>query len=173
MFTNKKDYAIISLYLKWYNTIPLYNEANIVLINIKRKVGLGDMKFSPKKKAKMRKAREKRMSKEFKDMFHYVIPGTKYYVIDQIKINGTIYLLVENLEGKNAIYKIADMLKFVKLSPKRLIQLRNEFIKQEKWKRYSYVTISDNGKVVAQQTINLEFGTSENEIWFMLLLKNE
>lgn len=151
--------------------MPLYNEANIVLMNIKRKARLGDMKFSPRKKAKMRKAREKRMSKEFKNMFHFVIPDTQYYVIDQIKINGTIYLLVENLEGENAIYKIVDILKLVKLSTKKLIRLRNEFNKQEKWDRYSHVTISDDGKVVAQETIKLGFGTGINEAFFTFLQK--
>lgn len=119
------------------------------------------MKFSEKKKAKMRKTRQRRVNRECGNMIgcaisNYDEPIYKV-VIDQAKLDGTQYLLVECSKKDKvvlsaedlrfAIYKIVRLGEYVELSPKRVLEKKGAFSNGGFWRGKHKVYISDDGKV--------------------------
>ena len=119
------------------------------------------MRFSEKKKAKMRKTRQRRVNRECGNMIgccisDYDEPIYKE-VIDQAKLGGEQYLLVECSRDDEtvllaedlefAIYKIIRFDEYVELSPKRVLEKRNAFSNGGFWRKKHKVHISDDGKV--------------------------
>lgn len=119
------------------------------------------MKFSEKKKAKMRKTRQRRVNRECGNMIgccisDYDEPIYKE-VIDQAKLGGEQYLLVECSKDDEmvsfaedlefAIYKIIRFDEYVALSPKRVLEKKNAFSNGGFWRNKHKVHISDDGKV--------------------------
>ena len=106
------------------------------------------MKFSPRKKAKMRKIRLRQIRKSCKNMIGYCIDyDTHIMVIDQATINGVVYLLAHDFNYEYAIYKVLQHWEFVKLSPKKVLHLKSKFENYACWKHYSTISISDNGEI--------------------------
>ena len=142
-----KKCVIILPYLVRYGTFLSSNEANIAK-HSRLKKGRRIMKFSPRKKAKMRKIRLRQIRKSCKDMIGCCINhDTDSKVIDQATINGVVYLLVEDFNYERAIYKVLQHWEFVKLSPKKVLALKSKFSNYEYWKRYTTIYISEDGEI--------------------------
>ena len=82
------------------------------------------MKFSPRKKAKMRKARFKRIKRECK----CIIGGCLDYdseskVVDQATFKDVLYLLTKDINCEYAIYKVVQPREYVKVSEKKVLRL--------------------------------------------------
>lgn len=114
------------------------------------------MKFSKSKKAQMQKRRQKRIDR----CYSYTI-GLHIYdfhndfmrkVIDEARINDTVYLLTEaDFANKEiTIYKIVDLGKYVKLSTKRLLERKQNFEIIENWKQRTAISIYPNGVIVVK-----------------------
>lgn len=105
------------------------------------------MKFSKKKKAKMRKINQRRIKRVHKYMIGvYIDYEPERKVIDQATINDTFYLLVEE-EDKYAIYKIVKICEYVELSPKRVLQNQKDFSNHMNWRKHSVIQINEEGKI--------------------------
>jgi len=114
------------------------------------------MKFSKKKKSKMRKIRQRRINRCCKNMIGCCIDyGAGYIVIDQAKINDTMYLLVETQDNQYAIYKIVKIGEYVSLSPKKVLQNKKDFSNHDYWKKHSTIEISEDGTVEAVKIGNI------------------
>ena len=125
------------------------------------------MKFSEKKKAKMKKTRQRRVNRECGNMIGCAI--TDYdepiykEVIDQARLGGTQYLLVECSENNLAficaedisyfIYKVVRFGEYVELSPKRVLEKKDAFSNGGFWKNKHKVHISDDGNVDVETNI--------------------
>jgi len=124
------------------------------------------MKFSEKKKAKMRKTRQRRVNRECGNMMGCAISNSDEpiykEVIDQAKLDGIQYLLVE-CSKKNkivlfpedirfTIYKIVRFDEYVELSPKRVLEKKDAFSNGGFWRDKHKVHISDEGKVDVETT---------------------
>lgn len=106
------------------------------------------MKFSQKKKRKMLKMRQRRINQICKDMIGCTIDYENgYEVIDQAKINETQYLLTEIENKQFAIYKIVKVGKYVKLSEKKILQIRDALSNYLNWRNWSSILISDDGEI--------------------------
>ena len=104
------------------------------------------MKFSEKKKAKMRKQRQKRIKYVCGYMYGFKVDDG-YEVIDQAKIKDQMYLLTKKSNNIYAIYKIVDVCDYVKLSPKRILQNKTAFSNHDYWKRHSTIEITADGQI--------------------------
>lgn len=107
------------------------------------------MKFSPIKKAKIRKMNQKRIKRYCNDMIgcHIYDGDNCYKVIDQSKINDTIYLLVQEEDNQYAIWKIVKVAEYVRLSSKKVLQNYKKFTNHAYWRKHSTIQISDDGKI--------------------------
>lgn len=108
------------------------------------------MKFSQKKKAKMRKIRQKRIHRECKDMIGYQIYidlKDWYDVEDQTEINGVMYLLTKDSNGDYAICKIVKVNGYVKLPTKRVLQNKEAFSNPKNWRDHAIIEIDDEGQI--------------------------
>lgn len=108
------------------------------------------MKFSQKRKAKMRKTRQKRIHRECKDMIGcriYIDFKNRYDVEDQTEINGVIYLLTKDSNGDYAICKIVKVGEYVKLSLKRVLQNKEAFSNPQNWRDHAIIKIDEDGKI--------------------------
>lgn len=107
------------------------------------------MRFSKRRKAKIHKNNQKRVSRVCKNMIGCSVSADndnlKYWVVDQAKINGIMYLLTIDENGEFAIIKIVNVHLFVRLSSKKLLKTRLDFSKSSYWRRNSKIQISDNG----------------------------
>lgn len=107
------------------------------------------MRFSKRRKAKIRKNRQKRVNRTCNRMIGCNVSADKddarYYVVDQAKIDGMIYLLVEGEDGKFSIIKIVNVHLFVKLSPKRVLNKCQDFCNSSYWRDNSRIEISKEG----------------------------
>lgn len=108
------------------------------------------MKFSPRKKAKMRKARFKRIRKVCKNMRGFRIDyDTDCRVIDQTIINDVMYLLTADFNYNYAIYKVVNTWENVRVSAKKVLRLKKKFENPMCWKYYSAITFSESGEIEA------------------------
>ena len=112
------------------------------------------MKFSESKKAQMKKRRQKRITRAYSYTIGLHVydfwNDAQFEVIDEARINNIIYLLSESdsSEQEIAIYKIADVGKYVKLSTKRLLEKKHNFEIAENWERKTNISIYPNGVIV-------------------------
>ena len=105
------------------------------------------MKFSNKKKAKIRKINQRRVKRVHKCMVGLCIGyEPKREVIDQTTIKDTIYLLVEE-NNAYEIYKIPKVFEYVKLSAKRILQKQEDFSNHMNWRWHSVIQINSEGKI--------------------------
>lgn len=113
-------------------------------------------KFSERRKAKMRKYRQRRVNRCCSHMIgcHIYDDNQTYEIIDQAKIKGVIYLLVEAEDNSYAIYKIVSVHQEVKLSPKKVLQNKKEFSNHVYWQEHSKIHINEDGKIES-----VEFGS--------------
>ena len=108
------------------------------------------MKFSPKKKAKMRKANQRRINRNCKNMIGCTVDFERGYVVkDQAKINNIQYLLVQVENNQYAIYKIVKICEYVRLSPKKVLQNQKTFSNYAYWQDNSTIQISPEGNIVS------------------------
>ncbi len=107
------------------------------------------MKFSQKKKDKMRKIRQKRIQKTYGSMVAMEVYGN-YRVIDHAKIFDNFYLLGNNGE-ECAVFKIADVGNIVKLSLKSVRKLSKYLSNKDRWCYQSYVPIDSDGKLIQSE----------------------
>jgi len=106
------------------------------------------MKFSPKKKAKMRKRNQRRINKVHAYMIGYHIDYERgYTVVDQAKIKNVMYLLAQSEDGKYAIYKIVKIFEYVRLSPKKVLYNQKEFSNCANWQERSMIKIAEDGSI--------------------------
>ena len=113
------------------------------------------MKFSAKKKAKMRKIRQRRINHICKDMIGCCIDyPNNYEVKDQAKINDDMYLLTKVADDEYAIFKIVKLYKYVRLSEKRVSQNKKIFSNHFNWHNHSTIEISDDGKIKSVKRTN-------------------
>lgn len=113
------------------------------------------MKFSKRKKRKIKKNRQRRVRKTY----GYVrgltiskyscidIPDKYGYVkvIDKTYINGELYFLVISKSEKFFIYKVFDIAKYSYVSTKKLIKYKKHFENSGQWHYNSVVNIDDTG----------------------------
>lgn len=107
------------------------------------------MKFSQKKKAKMRKIRQRRINRCCSNMVgcHVYYESGEGYVIDQAKIGGIMYLLIETRDNKYAICKIVKAYQYVRLSSKRVLQNKKTFSNYQYWENHSTIEINEDGVI--------------------------
>ena len=106
------------------------------------------MKFSKRKKTKMRKINQRRINRVCKYMIGCTIDSMlKEKVIDQAKIDGIRYLLTENMHQQYAIYKIVKINRYVKLSVRRILNNKNNFINSSYWEKESKIEINEYGEM--------------------------
>jgi len=106
------------------------------------------LKFSQKKKAKIRKTNHRRINRACKNM----IGCTMNYeledkVIDQAKIDDVIYLLSQNMYNQYSIYKIINVHSFVKLSARRILNNQLKFMNHAYWNEHSTILINEYGDI--------------------------
>jgi len=108
------------------------------------------MKFSEKKKAKIRKRNQKRIKRCCGNMIGcsiYVEDDSCYEVIDQTKIKDIIYLLTLSENGEYSIFKIVKVFCYVRLSAKKILQNYQKFSNPDNWIDKSILVIDNNGKI--------------------------
>ena len=108
------------------------------------------MKFSAKKKAKMRKIRQRRINRICKDMIGRCINyPNNYEVKDQAKINDDMYLLTKIADDEYAIFKIVNLYKYVRLSNKKVLLNKKDLSNHFNWYNHSTIEIADDGKIIS------------------------
>ena len=107
------------------------------------------VKFSQRKKAKIRKANQKKINRYCNNMIGcHIYDGKKRYeVVDQAKIDDTIYLLVQVKDNMYEIWKIVKVREYVKLSNKKVLQKCKKFSNPAYWRWHSTIKITDDGKI--------------------------
>ena len=130
------------------------------------------MKFSPRKKAKMRKARFKRIKRECKYMIgSYVDYDSECKVLDQAIIKDTLYLLTRDINCEYAIYKVVQPMEYVKVSEKKVLRLVKNFTNPASWMLHSQISISENGMITAEKVGNVyESHHMDNERYVFILV---
>lgn len=104
------------------------------------------MKFSERKKAKMRKARQKRINKLYKDPVGVTVDWKEgYKCVDYLKVDDIFYLLAKNADDKYAIYKIIDVHQYTKLNSNQIFKMASILLKDENWHcETSVLIMTDN-----------------------------
>ena len=107
------------------------------------------VKFSQRKKAKIRKANQKKINRYCKHMTGcHIYDGNKCYeIVDQAKIDDTIYLLVEVKDNQYEIWKIVKVGQYVKFSNKKVLENCKKFSNHAYWRWHSTIKITDDGEV--------------------------
>lgn len=107
------------------------------------------MKFSQSKKAKIRKKNQNKINRYCSNMTGcYIYDGNnRYEVMDQAKINDTMYLLVQGKDGQYTIWKIVKVGEYVRLSNKKVLQNYKKFSNHANWRLHSTIQISDDGTI--------------------------
>jgi len=113
------------------------------------------MKFSKRKKAKMRKQRQRRIKRCCGNMIGFHIDFEHWSEVkDQATINGIVYLLVEVENNGYAIYKIVKVGNYVRLSPKRVLENQESFSNPKYWQDKSKIQITDEGIIKSVEFSN-------------------
>ncbi len=117
------------------------------------------MKFSSKKKAKMRKYRNKRKKRSYNQVIRSIEfcswewqdeKGKRWLALDGATFRHAYYLLAKcTTSNEVAIFKMVNEYIFdnVRLSPKKVLKNRRTFSSPSVWKLKSDVKISDEGIV--------------------------
>ena len=119
------------------------------------------MKFSQRKKAKIRKNNQRQINRYCKDMIGCLIDFEHGYTVkDQAKIKDIIYLLAQSEDNQYAIYKIVKVRKYVRLSPKKILLNQKFFSTHRYWHNDSVIQITPEGEIEsvkrAQQIITMK-----------------
>ena len=75
------------------------------------------------------------------------------------------FIPVKNESTEYAIYKIPKIYEYVKLSPKRILQIQKEFSDHMNWRKHSVIQINEEGKIesvkhaVMRATMNNKYYT--------------
>ena len=93
------------------------------------------MKFSTRKKEKMRRIRAKRIRR------HYGVNAIGctvdweegFKATDQMNIGDVWYLLAKNEDEEYALYRIVDLFRYARIGSKRIWQMRDEIECKENW----------------------------------------
>lgn len=110
------------------------------------------MKFSKKRKLKIRKQNQRRIKIHCKNLVGCCIDDEAYViVIDQIKIENDIYLLTEDNDEKYAIYKIVRIGQYSKIGNKKILQKKEKLLKRNAWKYQSQITLETDGTISGVQ----------------------
>lgn len=130
------------------------------------------MKFSPRKKAKMRKARFKRIKRECKCMIGSCVDyDAESKVVDQATFKDVLYLLTRDINCKYAIYKVVQPREYVKVLEKKVLRLSKNFTNPDNWMRHSQISISENGKITNAKVGNVcENYDIENEGFILVFI---
>ena len=112
------------------------------------------MKFSEKRKRKIKKKNQQKINKCCKNVIGYCVDyGRDAVVIDQAKINDTMYLLTTDKDcSQYAIYKIVKVGEYKRLSDKEILN-NPELSNQTYWKEKCQIKIDSDGKVHLENTI--------------------
>lgn len=103
------------------------------------------MKFSAKRKAKMRKMRFKRNKKIYGGIGYHV--EGEYEVLDNLGYKNDLYLLTTN-GAKCKIFKVVSHREGnVEMSEKRLLKMRTIFENADMWKEHTKVELTDSGAI--------------------------
>ena len=106
------------------------------------------LKFSQKKKSKMRKINKRRTNRVCKHMIGCTMDyALRAEVIDQAKIDEVMYLLTENMYNQYAIYKIVNVHRHIKLSASRILKDQKKFMNHDYWNEHSTILINDYGEI--------------------------
>lgn len=112
------------------------------------------MKFSEKKKKKMRKQNQRRINRCCKNIIGCCIDfECDVVVVDQAKINDNIYLLTTDQDHQYAIYKIVKVGEYVKLSSKRILEKQKDFSNKAYWKEGCQIKIDSDGIISLENAI--------------------
>lgn len=112
------------------------------------------MKFSEKRKRKIRKQNQRRINKCCKNIIGCCIDfGCNSVVVDQAKINNTMYPLTIDQDYQYAIYKIVKVGEYVKLSSRRILEKQAEFQNKAYWKEKCQLKIEADGTIYLENTI--------------------
>lgn len=105
------------------------------------------MKFSTKKKAKMRKIRLERN----KRIYHgtgFCVEGDNR-VIDRLPAQNNLYLLTISGNNQCKIFKVISCHEVVEMSPKRILNKRRFFQNTNNWKEHTKIELDDSGEIKA------------------------
>lgn len=129
------------------------------------------MKFSPRKKAEMRKARFKRIKKECKNMIGYHIDyETDCRVIDQAIIKDVMYLLTCDAYSNFAIYKVVSPWERVRVSAKKVLRLQKKIQNHMCWKYHSAITLSESGEIESVSDVSSTRTNSQKTDIYLVIM---
>ena len=116
------------------------------------------MSFTKKKRDKIKRISQKRVLKECGHMIGcYIDHDFNLEIVDQAKINKTIYLLVADWSNRHSqalvpncysIYKIVKVENYVLLSPSRVLDKFANFSNPDFWELHSKIRISSDGRYI-------------------------
>lgn len=160
-------------YLLWYICSNGKAKMPFVTHQIQLKgVYFSVMKFSPRKKAKMRKANQRRINRVCKNMIGCTVDYEHGYVVkDQAKINNVQYLLVQIENDQYAIYKIVKVCEYVRLSPKKVLQNQKAFSNYAYWQDNSTIQISPEGIIESVKRTSRRVTWKEGNPVFILVIE--
>lgn len=106
------------------------------------------MKFSAKRKAKMRRIRLK-SNKRIYGGTGYCVEGDNR-VIDTLPAQNNLYLLTISDNNQCKIFKVISSREgVVEMSPKRILGKRKFFQNVNNWKRHTKIELDDSGHIKA------------------------
>lgn len=132
------------------------------------------MKFSQKKKAKMRKIRQRKINRTCGNIIGCTVDFEHGYVVkDQAKINNTQYLLVPIENKQYAIYKIVKPFNYVRLSQKKVLQNKKAFSNPAYWLDNSAINISPEGNIKSVTHASRRVIWKEDKPVFILVFEED
>jgi len=106
------------------------------------------LKYSQKKKAKIKKHNQRRINRVCKYMIDCKMDHVEdSTVIDQAKIGGEMYLLTKNKYNQYAIWKSINVNTFIKIAAKKVLRNKVDFMNNEYWDRNSNISIDEYGEI--------------------------
>ena len=114
------------------------------------------MKFSNKKKRKMRKIRYKRNLKTYGSSIgrYYTLDG--FTILDTILYKGQMYFLGSDGDENYKIIKVVSVHEHVPLSDKKVLKKKNVFGNPDRWNLKTKLIIDNTGKVIGIESDNSE-----------------
>lgn len=131
------------------------------------------MKFSKRKKAKMRKYNQRKINKNCKNIIGCTVDYENRYVVkDQAKINNVMYLLVQVENGQYAIYKIVKIGRYVRLSPKKVLKNQKIFSNYVYWYDKSRIEFSANGEIESVKKTTRQVTLKNNKPVYIYIVED-
>ncbi len=104
------------------------------------------MKFSTKRKNKMRRTRLERNKRIYGTCIGCYVEGDNE-VVDTLTYANNLYLLT--IGNKCKIFKVVSPHEFVELSGKKMLKLRAIFENSRRWKEHTKIELTDFGVIKA------------------------